>query len=126
MDGEQSDRPIPFRFWKNTETGSEPVRAWLLSLDDGARKKIGEDIRFIQEKRIFDRPYVGSLGDGLYEVRTSLQKREFRVLFSFLEGSMFALHGIAKKTMKTPPVDIALARKRKKALEQPVVKGHIR
>ena len=65
-------------------------------------------------------------GGGLYEVRTSLAAEQYRVLF-YLEGdalvlvhgesrrgTMVLVHGIHKKTQKTPAAVIALARKRMK------------
>jgi len=39
---------------------------------------------------------------------------EARVLFGFYEGMLIALHAFFKKTQKTPPEDLALARQRMK------------
>jgi phage-related protein len=36
------------------------------------------------------------------------------VFFCFTEGRLVALHGIIKKTQKTPQADLDLARKRKR------------
>ena len=56
------------------------------------------------------------MGDGIYEVRTSLaQNRIARVLFYIdKKGRMVLLHGFIKKTQKTPDEDLELARKNKK------------
>ena len=40
------------------------------------------------------------------------------MLFSIHDGRMVLLHGFIKKTRTTPDADLALARKRKKELEQ--------
>jgi phage-related protein len=43
-------------------------------------------------------------------------KREARVLFGFHDGMLIAVHAMIKKTPKTPPEDLALARHRFKEL----------
>lgn len=57
-------------------------------------------------------PVCRPLGDGIYEVRTSLaQNRIARVLFYIdKNGRMVLLHGFVKKTQKTPNEDLELAR----------------
>jgi phage-related protein len=60
-----------------------------------------------------------ALGDGLWEVRTSLPtSRIARVLFSVQQGRILVLHGFIKKTQKTPPDDLALARRRNREFEK--------
>jgi hypothetical protein len=49
----------------STETGSEPVRAWLKSLPKEETKIIGEDIKTVQWSSIWRKPLVDSLGAGL-------------------------------------------------------------
>ena len=63
-------------------------------------------------------PLVRPLGDGLFEVRTSLRDKTIaRVLFCFHDGELFALHGFIKKTQRTPADGLELARKRKAEVE---------
>ena len=58
------------------------------------------------------------MGDGLWEVRTSLpSNRIARTLFSVHGEHIVVLHGFIKKSQKTPTDDLALARKRKRELE---------
>ncbi len=97
-----------------TGAGNEPVRDWLLELDADVRKQIGEDIGYIQWAWPTGKPLVDGFGAGLYEVRTSCDKNEYRVLFCVVDGTMVLLHGLHKKTQKTSPSDVALARKRQK------------
>jgi len=60
-------------------------------------------------------PVCRPLGEGIYEVRTSLaQNRIARVLFYIdKKGRMVLLHGFIKKTRKTPGEDLDLARRHK-------------
>lgn len=63
-------------------------------------------------------PLCRSIGDGLWEVRTSLPSdRIARILFCVNEGRIVVLHGFIKKTQKTPADDLELARKRKREFE---------
>jgi phage-related protein len=72
------------------------------------------------------KPLVDGFGGGLYEVRTSQHREQYRVLFygegdalvlvhgESEKGMMVLVHGIHKKTQRRPPAAIALARKRMK------------
>jgi phage-related protein len=79
------------------------------------RKQIGVDIKTVEFGWPLGMPVCRPLGDGLYEVRSSLtQSRIARVLFYIdSRGRMVLLHGFIKKTQKTPPADMELARKNK-------------
>ena len=63
-------------------------------------------------------PLVRPLGAGLFEVRTDLPDKTIaRVLFCFHTGEFYALHGFVKKSQRTPPADLKLARRRKVEVE---------
>jgi phage-related protein len=63
-------------------------------------------------------PVCRALGDGMWEVRSSLpSNRIARVLFSVQQGRILVLHGFIKKSQKTPDDDLALAHKRKREFE---------
>lgn len=63
-------------------------------------------------------PLVRAIGQGLFEVRTSLpDKTTARVLICFHGGELYALHGFIKKSQKMPAADLELARNRKKEVE---------
>jgi hypothetical protein len=66
-----------------TGAGGEPVRTWLKSLSPiEDRKQIGVDIKTVEFGWPIGMPVCRALGDGLYEVRSSLsQNRIARVLF---------------------------------------------
>jgi phage-related protein len=104
-----------------TEAGGEPVRNWLKTLPlPEDRKRIGEDIRTVEFGWPVGMPVCRSVGSGIYEVRSRLaQNRIARVLFYFdQKGRMVLLHGFIKKTRKTPPEDLELARQNKKKHER--------
>lgn len=105
---------IPAFFYR-TEAGGEPVRAWLKSLSPQDRKRIGEDIKTVEFGWPLGLPVCKPLGHGLYTVRTRLnQNRIARVMFYIdVKNRMVLLHGFVKKTQRTPPEDLALARSNK-------------
>jgi len=105
---------IPVVFYR-TSAGTEVVLDWLRGLDEADRNIIGQDIMRVQFRWPVGMPLCRPLGDGLWEVRSSLaSNRIARMLFCFTEGRLLALHGFIKKTQKTPDDDLKLARKRKR------------
>jgi phage-related protein len=103
-----------------TEAGGEPVREWLKSSSPEDRKRIGEDIKTVEFGWPVGMPVCGSVGSGIYEVRSDLARNRIaRVLFYFDRlGRMVLLHGFIKKTQKTPDEDLKLARRNKKKHER--------
>jgi phage-related protein len=111
-------RKIPLIFFR-TETGNEPVLEWLRGLQEVERQAIGQDLLRAQWRWPVGMPLCRPLGDGLWEIRTDLAtKRTARVLICLERECLVALHGFIKKTRTTPDEDLALARRRKKELEQ--------
>ena len=104
-----------FAEFYQTEAGREPARDWLLDLSKGDRKTIGEDIKTVEFGWPIGMPVCRPMGDGIFEVRSSLLgNRISRILFMVEEGHMVLLHAIIKKTPATPPDDLKLARRRRK------------
>jgi phage-related protein len=87
----------------------------LKELPADERRTIGEDIKTVQYRWPLGMPLVKSLGDGLWEVRSTLPTRIARTLFIVHQGEIILLHGFIKKTQRTPSEDRALALKRKDA-----------
>lgn len=101
-----------------TEAGNEPVREWLSGLPPENRKAIGLDLMRVQYRWPIGMPLVRAMGKGLFEVRTDLPDKTIaRVLFSFHDDELIALHGFIKKSKATPEKELKLARKRKKEVE---------
>jgi phage-related protein len=95
-----------------TESGTAPVRDWLLAMSSEDRKKIGEDIRTVEFGWPIGMPVSRPLGKGLYEVRTNLKDRIARVFFTIDGEAMVLLHGFIKKSQTTPDSELAVARSR--------------
>ena len=105
---------IPVVFYR-TPAGDEVVRDWLRDLKAEDRKIIGQDLMRLQFRWPVGMPLCRPSSDGLWEARSTLtSNRIARMFFCFSEGRILALHGIVKKTEKTPATDLALARKRKR------------
>ncbi len=97
-----------------TQGKHKPVRDWLLKLEPKQRKEVGADIQAVQWRWPISKPLVDGMGGGLYEVRSSVGSRAFRVFFCIQHNAMVLLHGIEKKTQKTPKQALDIARKRMK------------
>ena len=99
-----------------TDNGNEPVRDWLKSLPIEQRKLIGEDIKTVQFGWPLGMPLVRPMGDGLFEIRTTLKNTISRILICFSDNKIILLHGFIKKTQKCPANDFDIAKRRKKLI----------
>ena len=77
-------------------------------------KVIGEDALHVQRNLPISKPLVDGLGGGLYELRSTVAKSEYRIFFYINDSVMVLLHGYRKQTQKAPVSEVALARKRMK------------
>src|SRR5207244_3168034 len=112
-----TERQLDAAFFR-TKAGNEPVREWLLLLSRAERKVIGDDILKVQYCWPIGRPLVGSLGMGLWEVRSRLGERIARVIFCVQGSTMVLLSGFIKKTQRTPKQELDLALQRLNELRQ--------
>src|SRR5215210_4247599 len=84
---------IPVVFYC-TSGGAEPVLEWLRSLPAEDRRAIGTDLTTVQFGWPIGMPLCRPLGEGLWEVRSSLPSRRIaRLLFFVHEGDA----GMSKK-----------------------------
>ena len=113
---EDGREKAPVRFYQ-TARGAWPVLDWMRALAKEDRQRIGEDLARVQYGWPIGMPLCRSLGDSLWEVRSSLPSRRIaRLIFFFHEGELGVVHGFIKKTQKAPADEIALARKRMKEM----------
>lgn len=102
------------------ESASEsPLLEWLDGLPAKAQDKCIVKIeRLAQLGHELRRPEGDYLRDGIYELRASLDKIQYRMLYFFHEKGAVLSHGIIKKGDKVPSVEIDRALKRKNRFSQ--------
>ena len=93
-------------------SGREPVREWLRSLSRKDRKTIGDDIKTAQFGWPLGMPLIRKFDKDLWEVRSNLDNRIARTLFTVEGDLMVLLHGFVKKSQKTPHKELSIALKR--------------
>jgi phage-related protein len=101
-------------FFFRTDAGNEPVLDWLraLAADDG--RIIGEDLRMVQIGWPLGMTLCRSLGDGLYEVRSSITGNRITRLVFFQHGDdLIVVEGFIKKSKATPDDVLKLAKRRR-------------
>lgn len=117
---ERKTKRIPAVFYR-AASGTEPVRTWLKGLPGEDRRIIGLDIATVEYGWPVGMPICRSIAGrrGLWEVRSSLPGgRIARVFFCIYRSRLVLLHGIVKKTEKTPDNDLDLAMRRKREIER--------
>jgi len=95
-----------------TATGNEPVRGWLKTLSLADRQDIGIAVRKVEFGWPIGMPTCAALGDGLWEIRITLQNRIARILFCAVGPRVLLLHGFIKKSQITPKTELDTARMR--------------
>lgn len=96
-----------------TETGRQPAKEFLLSLDKKMRAKMLHMISILQDNgNELREPYSKHLSDGIFELRAKVGSDITRVLYFFyVDRQIILTNGFIKKTMKTHPKEIVLAKK---------------
>lgn len=93
--------------------GSEPVKEFLLSVDEKMRARLLRTIDLLARNGTALRmPYSEHLIDGIFEIRAKVGSDISRVLYFFVIGKKIVLtNGFVKKTQKTPRNELELAKK---------------
>ena len=96
-----------------TADGSCPVETFLDSLEAKLKIKTFRTIALLEENgNELGMPFSRHLDEGIFELRTQFSNNISRVLYFFMDGNRAVLtHGFIKKTQKTPPEEIARAKK---------------
>ena len=99
-----------------TEDGKKPVKEYLSSLEPKMHAKVVKMLKVLAEHgRDLREPFTKPLDDGIFELRVIQGSNLSRTLFFFYVGNMIVVtNGFIKKTAKTPPQEIQLAKLRKK------------
>ena len=93
--------------------GTEPAKEFILSLDKKMRTKMLRTVEMLQRNGTDLRePNSKPLGEGIFELRAKVGSDISRVLYFFIVGRRIILtNGFIKKTAKTPPCEIELAKR---------------
>ena len=82
------------------------------------RQQVGADIMKVQWRWPMSKPLVDGMGGGLYEVRTTVGRREFRVLFAVEDGTMLLTARVSEDDEEDAGRrEVELARRRLKECE---------
>ena len=94
------------------ENGDCPVEEFINSLDVKMRAKMIGLLELLEEKgNQLREPYSKPIDDGIFEIRCKVGNNITRVLYFFYyEGKIILTNGFIKKTQKTPPEEIKLAK----------------
>ena len=104
-------KEIPVVFYR-TAAGAEPVRDWLRGLSAEDRKTIGADLATVQVGWPIGMPLCGSLGGGLWEVRSKLaNKRIARLLFFIADDRIGVWCTASSRRRRRPRPPILIWRK---------------
>ncbi len=105
------------------EDGTYPAEEFILSQDVKMRAKLFRLLELLEEKgNTLREPYSKSLDDGIFEIRAKQGNNITRVLYFFYIGNKIILtNGFVKKSPKTPPSEIALAKKYRAEYEKRLV-----
>jgi len=97
------------------KNGECPVEEFLAKLDVKKRAKMVGLLEILEEKgNLLREPYSKHLEEGIFEIRCKVGSNITRVLYFFYyEGKIILTNGFVKKTQKTPPEEIRLAKSRR-------------
>ena len=100
--------------------GQKPAKVFIDSLDPKMKAKAAASIAILEEYgNQLREPYSKPVGDGLFELRIKFATDITRIFYFFFIGNKIVLtNGFVKKTPKTPPGEIKLARKYKADYER--------
>jgi len=95
--------------------GDKPVEQFINSLDIKMRVKALGSIDILAEfGNQLREPYSKAIGGGLFELRIKFASDITRIFYFFVvDNKIILTNGFVKKTNKTPPGEIALAKKYK-------------
>lgn len=99
--------------------GKAPVEEFLDSLNVKMRNKALNSLVLLQEfGNTLKEPHSKPIGDGIFELRIKFASDITRIFYFFYVGNRIVLtNGFIKKTQKTPPAEIELAKKYKEDYE---------
>ena len=100
--------------------GEVPVEEFLDSLDPKMRNKAIRSLELLEEfGNTLREPNSKAMGNGLFELRIKFSSDITRIFYFFyVDNKIVLTKGFVKKTQRTPPAEIELARKYKADYER--------
>ena len=97
------------------ENGEQPAETFIKEQEIKLRAKLFRRLELLEvHGKDLREPFSSYLTDGIFELRVIQGNNAARVLYFFAAGRKINLtHGFVKKTNKTPPGEIELAKKYK-------------
>jgi phage-related protein len=104
---------------------SDSVQEGILALPAGL---LARYLRYADKMEIYGpdlgMPHTRAMGEGLFELRLKAAEGIARVFYCTMVGKrIIILHQFTKKTRKTPPKELALARRRMKEVKDVDTQG---
>jgi phage-related protein len=105
--------------WKITFY-SKKVEQETLNFPPGILANFLHIVEMIEEFGVtIGKPYIASIGDGLFEIRAKGKEGIGRSFYCTLKGKeIVILHSFIKKSQKTPKKELDLAKKRMKEIQK--------
>ena len=100
--------------------GEVPVEEFLDSLDPKMRNKAIRSLELLEEfGNTLREPNSKAMGNGLFELRIKFSSDITRIFYFFyVDNKIVLTNEFVKKTQRTPPAEIELARKYKADYER--------
>ena len=73
---------------------------------------LGEDIKALQFGWPVGMPLARKIDEDLWELRSMIRPGIARTFFAVHRATIILLHGFVKKSQKTPPKELAIAKRR--------------
>ena len=102
------------------DDGTKPAQEYIESLSPKMQARLYKVMELLADYGPQVRmPYSEHLQDGIFQIRAQQEGNISRVLYFFAVGKTIILsNGFTKKTPKTPPTEIKLAKKYRADYEQ--------
>jgi len=102
-----------------TAAGRDPIREFLDEQPPLERAACDEVINWLESGEINHRPrHRDYLGDGLWELRLSINRKQYRFVYGVQGSVAHILTAFIKKTPQTPARQLDLARRRWREIRQ--------
>lgn len=81
-------------------------------MDRDSRRSVGEDIKTLQFGWPVGMPLARKMADDLWELRSAISTGIVRTFFTIHDETIVLPHGFMKKSQKTPPNELTIAKRR--------------